>query len=431
MDSFDKQFTEARDYIFQTYGEQVPDRVTHGKGAGALGYFEVTHDVTEFTQAAFLSEIGKRTDVAARFSTVIGERGSGDDVRDYRGISLKFYTEEGNYDAVLLSIPVFFVRKPELFPPMIKARSRDIASGARMMSLVSEFNALYPETLHAATVLSGSLGIPASYRHINAYGNHTFQWINEKGKAVWIKIHFLTDTPQEEFTRIMAMKALGRDPDRSMKDLYNFIKKKENKLVWNMHVQIMPLEEAHSYRFHPFHLNKVWFKEDYPLIPVGKLVLERNPEHFISDIEKLAFSPGNFVRGIGPGPDPMMDFRMDAYPMANLVRLGKGYEAFEGNRPQGVIKGKAIPNWKDVVVPYEFNIPEEDPRCNDYIQPGEIFRKFGNVEQMYIIESLAEDYKSLEPKYQHLIIQQCYRADIDYGQMMAEELEVSIDDVHL
>jgi catalase len=312
--------------------ERIPERVVHAKGSGAFGTFEVTKDISRYTKAKFLSKVGKRTEVLLRFSTVAGEKGSADTVRDPRGFAMKFYTEEGNYDLVGNDTPIFFLRDPLKFPDFIHSQKRDPYTNVQEPDNVWDFFSLSPETTHQFVWLFGDRGIPASYRNMDGFGSHTYQWMNAKGEGVWVKYHFKCDQGIKCLTAQEAAKIAGENPDYCHLDLLHAIERKEFP-SWTLKVQIMPFAESPKYRFNPFDLTKVWSQKDYPLIEVGKLVLNRNPENYFAEIEQAAFDPANFVPGIGPSPDKMLQGRLFAYGDAHRYRLGINHTQLPVNKP--------------------------------------------------------------------------------------------------
>ncbi|MGZ3382766.1 MAG: catalase, partial [Isosphaeraceae bacterium] len=304
--------------------ERIPERVVHAKGAGAHGYFEVTHDIARHTRAKFLSQVGRRTEVFARFSTVGGERGSADSERDPRGFALKFYTEEGNYDMVGNNTPVFFIRDPLKFPDFIHTQKRDPATNLKDPNMFWDFLSLTPESIHQVTILFSDRGTPRTFRHMNGFSSHTYMWYDEKGEYRWVKYHFKTEQGIENFTGEEAERMRGADPDCVTRDLHEAISKGDYP-SWRLEVQIMTPEQAKSYRFDPFDITKVWPHADFPPMNVGRLVLNRNPENYFAEVEQAAFSPGNFVPGIGPSPDKMLQGRLFSYHDTHLHRLGPNY----------------------------------------------------------------------------------------------------------
>jgi len=312
--------------------EKVPERQPHAKGGGAFGFFETTEDVSQFTKAAVFQK-GARTDLLIRFSTVAGEMGSPDTWRDVRGFSLKLYTSEGNYDIVGNNTPIFFIRDPMKFPHFIRSQKRLPDSGLRDNHMQWDFWTLNPESAHQVTYLMGDRGLPRTWRHMNGYGSHTFMWVNGGGERFWVKYHFKTDLGWESFTNDEAAAMAGADADFHRRDLFEAIARGEHP-TWTLKVQVMPYEDAKDYRFNPFDLTKVWPHEDYPLITVGKMTLDGNPENFFAQIEQAAFSPGNTVPGIGLSPDKMLLGRAFAYHDAQRRRIGTNFHQLPVNQPK-------------------------------------------------------------------------------------------------
>ncbi|TJZ45327.1 catalase [Streptomyces piniterrae] len=311
--------------------ERVPERVVHAKGAGAYGTFEVTNDVSQFTKAV-LFQPGKQTDMLARFSTVAGEQGSPDTWRDPRGFALKFYTEVGNYDLVGNNTPIFFVRDTIKFQDFIRSQKRRPDSGLRDNDMQWDFWTLSPESAHMVTWLMGDRGIPKTYRHMNGYGSHTYMWINESGQRFWVKYHFKTDQGVDFLTQEEADRLAGVDADVHRRDLYEAIEG-GNPPSWTLYVQVMPFADAPDYRFNPFDLTKVWPHGDYPLIEVGRMTLNRNPDDYFIHIEQAAFEPSNLIPGVSVSPDKMLLGRIFSYPDTHRYRIGPNYAQLPPNRP--------------------------------------------------------------------------------------------------
>jgi catalase len=311
--------------------ERVPERQPHAKGSGAFGRFEVTHDVSEYTKAAVFQP-GTTTETVIRFSTVAGERGSPDTWRDPRGFALKFYTTEGNYDIVGNETPVFFLHDPLKFGHFIRSQKRRADSNLRDHDMQWDFWTLSPESAHQVTWLMGDRGIPHDWRHMNLYSGHTFMWVNAAGERVWVRYHFITEQGIENLTQAEADALVSVDTDYHTRDLFESIQRGEYP-SWMLKMQIMPFEDAKTYRFNPFDLTKVWPHADYPLIEVGRLTLDRNPTDHHSQIEQGAWEPSNLVPGIGPSPDKMLLGRMFAYPDSHRYRIGTNYNQLPVNAP--------------------------------------------------------------------------------------------------
>ncbi|GGF34031.1 catalase [Marmoricola endophyticus] len=310
--------------------ERVPERNVHAKGGGAFGTFETTEDVSAYTKAA-LFQPGVKTEMLARFSTVAGEQGSPDTWRDPRGFSLKFYTTEGNYDLVGNNTPVFFVRDTMKFPHFIRSQKRRGGTGLRDNDMQWDFWTQTPESAHQVTYLMGDRGVPRSWRHMNGYGSHTFMWVNEAGEKSWIKYHFISDQGVKGLTQASADQIAGEDSDFHRRDLSDAIDRGDFP-TWQLHVQVMPYEDAKTYRVNPFDLTKTWSHKDYPLIKVGTMTLDRNPENYFAEIEQAAFEPSAVVPGIGFSPDKMLLGRVFAYADTHRYRIGPNYHQLPVNR---------------------------------------------------------------------------------------------------
>lgn len=329
------QDTQYIDEIAHFDRERIPERVVHAKGAGAFGYFEVTHDITKYTAAKVFESVGKRTPIAVRFSTVGGESGSGDTVRDPRGFAVKFYTDEGIWDIVGNNTPIFFIRDPILFPSFIHTQKRNPATHLKDPDMFWDFISLRPETTHQVMFLFSDRGIPDGYRHMNGYGSHTFKLVNDKGEPVYCKFHYKTDQKIKNLEVSRADKLAGADPDYSIRDLYNAISKGDFP-SWTFHIQVMTFAEAEKFKYNPFDLTKVWSHKEFPLIQVGKLVLDRNPANYFAEVEQIAFSPSHLVPGIEASPDKMLQGRLFSYPDTHRHRLGPNYLQLPVNCPYRV-----------------------------------------------------------------------------------------------
>ncbi|HVR00035.1 MAG TPA: catalase [Mycobacterium sp.] len=346
--------------------ERIPERQPHAKGGGAFGHFEVTGDVSHYTRAAVFQP-GTKTDTLIRFSTVAGERGSPDTWRDPRGFALKFYTSEGNFDLVGNNTPVFFIRDPLKFQHFIRSQKRRLDNNLRDNNMQWDFWTLSPESAHQVTWLMGDRGIPKSWRHMNGYSSHTYSWINADGEISWVKYHFKTDQGIDYLTQEDADQLAGEDGDYHQRDLYNAIEGGDYP-SWTLKVQIMPFEDAKTYRLNPFDLTKVWPHSDYPLHEVGKLVLNRNVEDYHTEIEQAAFEPNNIVPGTGLSPDKMLLARGFSYSDAHRARLGVNYKQIPVNSPKVEVHAYSkdgamrIRNATDpVYAPNSYGGPQADP----------------------------------------------------------------------
>jgi catalase len=346
--------------------ERIPERQPHAKGGGAFGHFEVTGDVSAYTRAAVFQP-GTKTETLIRFSTVAGERGSPDTWRDPRGFSLRFYTSEGNLDIVGNNVPIFFIRDPMKFQHFIRSQKRRAASNLRDNDMQWDFWTLSPESAHMLSWLMGDRGIPRTWRHMNGYSSHTYGWVNADGERFWVKYHFITDQGIQWLTQAEADRLAGVDGDYHQRDLYNAIRGGAYP-SWTLKMQVMPFEEAKTYRFNPFDLTKVWPHGDYPLIEVGRLRLDRNPTDYHTEIEQAAFEPNNQVPGTGLSPDKMLLARGFSYADAHRARLGVNYKQVPVNTPKVEVNSYSkdgamrVRNVTDpVYAPNSYGGPKADP----------------------------------------------------------------------
>jgi catalase len=439
--------------------ERIPERVVHAKGAGAYGYFEVTHDVTRYTKARFLSEVGKRTEVFARFSTVGGEKGSADSERDPRGFAVKFYTEEGNYDFVGNNTPVFFIRDPLKFPDFIHTQKRNPATNLKDPDMFWDFLSLTPESIHQVTILFSDRGTPQSYRHMNGYSGHTFRWYNDQGEYFWVKIHFKTEQGIRNLTREEAAGMAAADPDHATRDLCQAIERGEYP-AWKVYVQIMAPEQVDNYRFDSFDITKVWPHGDAPLMPVGRMVLNRNPENYFAEVEQAAFSPGSLVPGIAASPDKMLQGRLFSYHDTHRHRLGPNYHLLPVNSPKAAplnnyqrdgfmrfdSNGGGSPNY----YPNSFGGPAPDPTAaepafevsgkaarqrythpnDDFVQPGDLYRKvMSDEDREHLIGNIVAHLGKAQKRIQSRQTALFYKADAEYGRRVAEGLCLDVREV--
>ncbi|HET9059882.1 MAG TPA: catalase [Acidimicrobiales bacterium] len=312
--------------------ERVPERVVHAKGGGAYGFFETTEDVSELTRASLFQK-GKRTELFVRFSTVAGELGYPDTVRDPRGFAIKFYTDEGNYDMVGNNTPVFFIRDPQKFQDFIHSQKRRADNHLRDNNMQWDFWTLSPESAHQVTWLMGDRGLPKTWRHMNGYSSHTYMWLNKGGEKCWVKYHFHSDQGVEHLAQSEGERMAGENPDHHVQDLYLSLARGDHP-SWTLYIQVMPFEDAAHYRFNPFDLTKVWPHGDYPLVKVGRMVLDRNPANYFAEVEQSTFEPNNMVPGVGASPDKMLLARMFSYHDTHLHRVGANAGQLPVNFPR-------------------------------------------------------------------------------------------------
>ncbi len=432
--------------------EEIPERIVHAKGAGAHGTFTVTNDITAYTKADIFSKIGKETRTFTRFSTVGGERGSADTARDPRGFATKFYTEEGNWDLVGNNTPVFFIRDPLKFPDFIHTQKRMPDSNLKSDNMMWDFWSKSPESLHQITTLFSNRGTPDGYRHMNGYSSHTFSLINANNERFWVKFHLKTMQGIKNLSTEEAVSLAGTNPDYATQDLFEAIES-GNFPQWKVHVQIMPEIEAETYAVNPFDVTKVWSHSDYPLIEVGILELNKNPNNYFAEVEQSAFSPSNKVPGIGLSPDKMLQGRLFSYPDTQRYRLGVNYNALPINRPNievnngfrnGAMRfddnGGASRNYEPshYLVPTESAEMAEPPlkidgdadryaydsdENSDFIQAGNLYRLLSEDEQNDLITNIVSSLKNASSEIQKLQVSHFRKADVEYGSKIEEQLK--------
>ncbi|XP_025833161.1 catalase-like [Agrilus planipennis] len=327
--------TEFLDEMSHFDRERIPPRVVHAKGFGASGYFEVTNDITKYSAAKVFSQIGKKTPIAVRLSSTLSDQGIADTIRDVRGFSVKFYTEDGIWDLVGNDFPVFFIRDPRLFPHVIHALKRHPTTNLFNATTRWDFYTLRPETAHIVMWLYSDMGTPYSMRHINGYGVNTFKLVNKSGQHVYCKFHLYSRQGIKNYSGKEAAAIQASDLDIYQRDMFNNIAK-GNYPSWTMHIQVMTQNQADTSTFNIFDDTKVWPEDQYPLIEVGRLTLTKNPINYFEEVEQIAFCPTRMVPGIRPSVDRMLHGRLYSYTDTQLYRLGANYMQLPINRPCNV-----------------------------------------------------------------------------------------------
>ena len=438
--------------------EVIPERRMHAKGSGAYGTFTVTHDITKYTRAKIFSEIGKKTEMFARFSTVAGERGAADAERDIRGFALKFYTEEGNWDMVGNNTPVFFLRDPLKFPDLNHVVHRDPRTNLRSAKNNWDFWTSLPEALHQVTVVMSDRGIPASFRNMHGFGSHTFSFINAKNERYWCKFHFRTQQGIKNLTDAEAEAVIGKCRESNQRDLYYSIENGDFPR-WTMFVQIMTEEEATKLPYNPFDLTKVWYKKDFPLIEVGFFELNKNPENYFAEVEQSAFNPAAVVPGISFSPDKMLQGRLFSYADTQRYRLGVNHHLIPVNKarcpfysyhrdgqmrvdgnygstlsyePNSYGEWQEQPDFSEPPLELSgaanhWNAREDD--SDYYTQPGKLFRLMSNEQKEALFGNTARAMDDAPEMIKIRHIDNCLKADSAYGEGVAKALGISLDKV--
>ncbi|WP_020003575.1 catalase [Brachyspira innocens] len=438
--------------------EVIPERRMHAKGSGAYGTFTVTHDITQYTKAKIFSEIGKKTDLFVRFSTVAGERGAADAERDIRGFAIKFYTEEGNWDLVGNNTPVFYFRDPLKFPDLNHAVKRDPKTNMRSAQNKWDFLTSLPEAIHQITIDMSDRGIPYSYRHMHGFSSHAYSFINKEGKRYWVKFHFKTQQGIKNLTDEEAAAIIAKDRESSQKDLFEAIERGDYPR-WNMKIQIMTEEQANASKRNPFDLTKTWSQKEYPLIDVGVLELNKNPENYFAEVEQSAFSPSTIIPGIGFSPDRMLQGRLFSYTDTQRYRLGVNYSSIPVNAPKfkantyhrdGYMKVDSNNGSK---VEYEPNSQGEWKEQKEYAEPplklyGDAFRYdyreddddyytdaralfnlMTDEQKKVLFENTARDMEGVTKEVKLRHIKNCMNVDKAYGLGVLKALGIDEKDI--
>ncbi len=436
--------------------EVIPERRMHAKGSGAFGVFTVTHDITRYTKAKIFSEVGKKTDLFVRFSTVAGERGAADAERDIRGFAVKFYTEDGNWDLVGNNTPVFFFRDPLKFPDLNHAVKRDPKTNLRSAKNNWDFWSSLPEALHQVTITMSDRGIPASYRHMHGFGSHAYSLIDADNKRIWVKFHWVCQQGIKNLTDAEAEAVVAKDRESHQRDLFDAIER-EDFPRWDLKIQVMTEEQAKQMPYNPFDLTKVWYKGEFPLIDVGTMELNRNPENYFADVEQAAFNPANIVPGIGFSPDKMLQGRLFAYGDAQRYRLGVNHHSIPVNAPKnnahsfhrdgqmrvdgnhGALlhyepnsygEWQEQPEFREPPLEIEGAADRWDFRADDddyYTQPGKLFRLMTPAQQQVLFENTARNMGDAPEEIKLRHIGNCLKADPAYGKGVADALGLPVE----
>jgi catalase len=433
--------------------ERIPERVVHAKGSGAYGTFKVTKDITHLTKAKLFSKVGKETPVFVRFSTVGGEKGSADTERDPRGFAVKFYTEEGNWDMVGNNTPVFFIRDPLKFPDFVHTQKRDPQTNLKSPTMMWDFWSKSPESLHMVTILFSDRGTPDGYRHMHGFSSHTFSLINAKNERVWVKYHFKVKQGIKNLTPEESVRLAGSDPDYAHRDLFQAIEK-GNFPKWRVCIQVMTEAEAKTHSDDPFDLTKIWKHSDYPLIEVGEMTLNRNPENYFAEVEQATFAPTNIVPGMGFSPDRVLQGRIFAYPDAHRYRVGTNSHQLPVNKPKCPFRflhrdgamnadnGGAAPNYE----PNQHGTPTQSPEHqepslglsgdaarydhrlggDDYTQAGNLYRLLPTEEKQRLVQNIAGAMQGVPKEIILAQLQHFAKADPQYGAEVAKALGMKL-----
>lgn len=434
--------------------ERIPERVVHAKGAGAHGYFQVYQNMNDYTCAQFLGDPAVKTPVFVRFSTVVGARGSADTARDPRGFAVKFYTQEGNYDLVGNNLPVFFIRDAVKFPDMVHAfkpsPDTNIPASSSANSRFWDFISLSPESTHMITWLFTDRGTPKSFRTMEGFGVNTYKWVNNGGNSMYIKYHWKPKMGVESFDRVHATRLAGEDPDYLTRDLYDTIAAGET-VEYELNVQLLDPADELKQTFDPLDPTKTWPEDKFPLMPVGKMVLDRNPMNYFAEVEQAAFCPASLVPGVEFSADKLLQGRSFSYNDTQRYRLGTNYLELPINKPLVEVKnnqrdGSMQIGTFDGAVNFEPNslaggMPNEAPGrpestqtiegiiehkkislTNDFEQAGQRYRSLSEIDQDHLVDNIVDSLGHANDTIQLRMISNLMKADTVLGERIEAAL---------
>jgi catalase len=443
--------------------ERIPERVVHARGADAHGYFEAygkvgDEAVSKYTRAKLFQEKGKITPVFIRFSSVIHGGHSPETLRDPRGFAIKFYTEDGNWDLVGNNLKVFFIRDPIKFPDLVHAFKPDPVTNRQDPNRIFDFISHTPEAMHMITWLFSPWGIPASYRHMEGSGVNTYKWVNADGVGHLVKYFFLPKQGVKCLTQAQAEEIQAKNFNHATQDLYEAIARGEYP-EWEFCVQIMSDDEHPELDFDPLDPTKIWSPDQFPLLPVGRVVLDKNPVNYFAEVEQAAFGTGVLVDGLDFSDDKLLQGRTFSYSDAQRHRVGSNYLQLPINQPKtpvatnqrdgqmtyrvdGVEAGenphvnyepsslgglKEAPKSGKDHTPYVQGpvIRQKISRTNDYQQAGERYRTFEDWERDDLILNLVSAFKQCEAHIQERMVEHLMQCDPEYGTRVREGLKQS------
>ncbi|KIJ98964.1 hypothetical protein K443DRAFT_8777 [Laccaria amethystina LaAM-08-1] len=353
--------------------ERIPERVVHAKGAGAHGYFEVTRDLSDITSQSLFQGVGKKVRATVRFSTVGGESGSADTARDPRGFSVKLRTEEGNWDWVFNNTPVFFIRDPTKFPHFIHTQKRDPQTHLKDADMFWDYLSQNPESIHQVMILFSDRGTPDGYHQEHGYSGHTFKWLKDDGSFVYVQVHLRAEGGFKTLDDATATRLAGEKPDYATQALFETIEAGKYP-TWNAYIQTMTPEQAENFRYNILDLTKVWPHGEFPLRPIGRLVLDENPKNYFAEIEQVAFAPSHLIPYIEPSADPVLQSRLFSYPDTHRHRLGPNYQQLPVNAPLNPVANFQRDG------PAAFVSQGNRPNYQSSIQPLTYARKKGTID---------------------------------------------------
>ena len=396
------------------------ERPVHVKGYGAFGVFQTTHSMSEYTKLAFLQAPGLQVPVTARFSLAAGNKGTPDTARNVRGFSTKFYTREGIFDLLCNHIPVLFVRDGIRFPEAFTSLAPSPVSNLPDPERFWRFVARAPEATHFVTWLYSDVGTIKSLRHIRGYGVNTYVWRNAGGVRRYIKYHWLPLAGEAYITRQEAAALSGTDPDIVGRDLYNAIAS-GIPVQYELRVQVMDPQDESSLPYDPLDCTKVWDERRYPLLPVGLLTLNRNPDNYMEQVEKVAFSPANLLDGAELSDDKLLQARANIYWDSQRNRLGRDFRSIPVNRQEGWTPDEQVTSGAGRYVEGQL-IRSELPHPDNFTQAGQRYLSLSPEGREHLADNLAADLAAVSPDTQSVVLSYLSSASAELGQRVAAQI---------
>ncbi|MEK5040349.1 catalase [Sporosarcina sp. FSL K6-3457] len=403
---------------------KILERPVHVKGFGAFGYFETVYSMAKYTKLSFLQNPGQQVPVTVRFSLAVSNKGTPDTSRNVRGFSTKFYTEEGIFDLVCNHIPVFLVRDAMRFPEAIQALLPSPVNNLLDPERFWRFIARAPEATHFVVRLYSDAGTVKSFRHMPGYSVNTYVWRNGQDVRSYVKYHWIPEAGVQYIDSQEASRWNGENPDIAGQDLYDALAEGKP-VVYGLYVQLMNPEDEATLSYDPLDDTKVWDERQYPLLPVGRLILNRNPDNYMEQVEKVAFSPSNLLDGVELSDDKMLQGRANIYWDSQRRRLGPDFRKIPINHQQDWSPASLVTSGEGRYV--EGHLVRSDlPKQDDFAQAGQFYRALPPVQQDHLVSNLAADLAGISRGTQRIVLTYLYNASPEMWERVVREIDVQM-----
>ncbi|MDR9856391.1 catalase [Paenibacillus sp. VCA1] len=400
---------------------KIPERPVHVKGYGAFGYFQTVHSMSAYTKLCFLQNPGQRVPVTVRLSFAVSTKGTPDTSRNVRGFSTKFYTEQGVFDLLCNHIPVFSVRDAIRFPEFIEAFLPSPKSNLTDPERLWDFVAGTPEATHFLVWLYSDIGTLKNFRHMKSHSVNTYVWKNAQGARTYVKYHWIPFAGEKYIDRHEAARLAGEDPDIAGKELYESIAAGQN-VDYGLYVQLMDPDDAANLPYDPLDATKLWDERQFPLQPVGRLVLDRNPDNYREQVEKIAFSPSNLLEGAELSDDKLLQGRANIYWDSQRMRLGPEFRNIPVNHQKNWTPASLVTSGSGRSV--EGRLERSDlPNTDDFTQAGQFYSALSETQQDHLVDNLAADLKGISPETQRVVLSHLSHASQELGERVARHIE--------